>query len=435
MTRVVVLFLFAAAFYQARAQEITFTGQLRERTEFSGKSFVQGTSMDVYHLLRTRLNAAAKLENAGITVEIQDARLFGSEPSTLNEGNLYQRNNGGLDLTMAYLTVRDVAGTGLNAHVGRMGLEYGNYRYIGRQDASNLTVSYDGAVVSYTKNALSIDLFGAALRRNEDFFSIDDMRTIYQRDEFLTGLWSTWKSENGGYHAFVLFDNPRYVQNTQSQSNRFTLGIQGDQKIGLFAAGVEAAYQLGTTGAMPAGFPAHADIGAYFVAVRAGMQIPGYERLRVDLSIERLSGNEPPAEGTRDRTYEQFSMLYGNRFKFFGNMNVFTGEFFSSSAVRNNGLQDVSFSVSTIMIPGLSLGAVAHLFHETVDPGSYVAKNFGGYSSYLGLETDITMTWQAYKQLRVTGAFCIFDADKERASYLNIRRTTKWAYVLFLVTF
>ncbi|MDT8324542.1 MAG: alginate export family protein, partial [Bacteroidota bacterium] len=142
MRTVLIAFFLIAGSTAVTAQTLEFSGQFRERSELNDKSFNEGTHRDVYHLLRTRLQAVGTVnDQVRVVLELQDARLFGEESSTFNSGAPH------FDLRQGFVRVSDLAGGALTATLGRQALVYANQRFIGAIDWHNYGQTFDAGVL------------------------------------------------------------------------------------------------------------------------------------------------------------------------------------------------------------------------------------------------------------------------------------------------
>ncbi|MCH8838046.1 MAG: alginate export family protein, partial [Candidatus Marinimicrobia bacterium] len=212
--------------------EVSVTGQIRQRTEMNDKDFSASTSMSGATWLRTRLNIAVKTESNGLAfIQIQNSRKFGEETSTLFDGSADM-----LDFHQAYLLVNQIAGMPLNVKVGRMELAYANQRIIGAVGWHNVARSFDGVVANYKLNNISIDaLLMTEVKENtvtSSSLSVDTLswgvtetRTFANPKDF-RGVWltSNWKIGSGaGTRVDAYFLNN--YNNDGNDLNRNTMGI------------------------------------------------------------------------------------------------------------------------------------------------------------------------------------------------------------------
>lgn len=413
MKRIVTpILLMFVAIGVSHAQEVKLSGEIRERSEFSGKSTIIRQSPDVFHLLRSRLRADVTVsDDMSAVFEVQDARMFGTEFSTLNSGAP------AFDLRQGYFVGGNILGMPLSVIVGRQLLSYGNQRLLGAIDWSNLGQSFDGAVLRGKFNEVTLDLLGTALVRNPN------PTGGYKRDVFLTGLWGTWKPASilQAGHVFYLYDNP-YMNSsslTVVQQQRHTAGLDAKGSIDAFDFELDGAYQFGDIKYSNAP-DTSVSIGANLVGVRAGYTLKDLANLRIGVGFDRLSGSDLTA---KDK-YGAFNTLYGTNHKFYGAMDYFTN--FNS---QHLGLQDIFGQLSIAWLEKWRLAVDVHLFSTVTDPEATIPGTQTAYSKNIGKEIDITL-WYSHKGgVDVSGGISIFDGDPDRY-LLQGRKTMNWAWIM-----
>jgi hypothetical protein len=133
-------------------------GLYRVRPEYRNRlrADAAGRTSDAYAGQRARLYLSASTERLQAYVEVQDARNWGTETSTLS-------NDGNADLHQAYLHVPDMGMRGLSLTAGRQELVYGDERLIGPADWLTVGRSFDGGVLRRAWKGGSVDVFGALL--------------------------------------------------------------------------------------------------------------------------------------------------------------------------------------------------------------------------------------------------------------------------------
>ena len=131
-------------------------GLYRLRPEYRNRlrADAAGRTSDAYAGQRARLYLSASTERLQAYVEVQDARNWGTEASTLS-------NDGNADLHQAYLHLPDMGMSGLSLTAGRQELGYGDERLIGAADWLTVGRSFDGGVLRRAWKGGSVDLIGA----------------------------------------------------------------------------------------------------------------------------------------------------------------------------------------------------------------------------------------------------------------------------------
>lgn len=403
----IVLTVLVCVLSSSSAQEIRFSGQLRERSELDAKSFRMGQNPDVFHLLRTRLKALARLNsNVQVTVEVQDARTFGQKKSTLNTGSP------AFDLRQGYVEVASLNESAFGFRLGRQVLAWGNERLIGPIEWNNFSQSFDAGMVTYRAGAVSAEVFGAAVARN-------DNGTSYNRDVFATGLAAAWKPAGTGSTAQLLFvfDNPK---DTAVRQNRFTTWLQVQGVYGGFDYSIDGAYQFGDYIARNGTL----SIGAHMIGLRAGYTIDEGSALRIGIGFDRLSGKDPdPAS----ETYGVFNTLYASNHAKYGHMDYFP------STALDLGLNDLYFQIGVKPAGSFGLNADVHVFSTATDPSALPGAS-PDVTASIGMELDTYVTWTVAEAVQMSAGYAVFDGAKDRV-VLPGRKTTNWAYAMTTVNF
>lgn len=391
------------------AQNVTFTGQVRERTEVDNRALVSGAHHDVFHLLRTRLGATVALNSwLSAHVQIQDARAFGATRAVQNTGSP------AFDLRAGYIDMRGIDSSDISVRLGRQVLNYANERLLGAGDWGNFGQSFDGVVASLALGDARIDGIGAALARNPN-------SPAYRRDAFLTGLWGTWKQPQGSTNvqAFYLFDTPAPSDSTRQ--NRHTAGAYASGTIDALDYEVDAALQFGDF--VVRGL-AGRSISASLVGARVGYTFADLSGLRVGAAFDRLSGQKANSADT----YGAFATLYGTNHKFYGTIDLAD----NASARADMGLNDIFFQVSVAPSKKFRAGADLHLFSLASNPADFVSSGTPNISQTVGKELDIEVRYTPVSAMDIRCGVAVFDGDRERF-ILRGRKTVTWAYGMITV--
>jgi len=304
-------FLIASAI-PAKSQDkakFSISGQMRERTELTGKDFDSSNDNVWFHLLRTRLNVAVRPEeNVHVLVQFQDSRVFGSELNTLTDGSADN-----LDAHQAYLQIDHLFDSDFSVRLGRQEINIGNQRLVGAVGWHNIGRSMDGVVFKYngTKGnlvALATKLVGLTGK--------PDSQNLY-------GVVGTYPFAAGhSIDALVLLDN---------DSTPIAAGPAAGEKIrsrvtaGLFARGKEKGVDYEAeaylqTGDATAGETAKRNsISAYLLSGKVGYTLTGDKKVRIGGLYTIVSGDDD----STDDTFGNFNTLFATNHKFYGFMDYF----------------------------------------------------------------------------------------------------------------
>ena len=196
--------------------KIKVNGQIRPRLQVDNKDFNSSTGANSFTELRSRLgvNFSVSKTLSGF-VQIQDSRLFGSEPSTLSDTK-------NLDLHQAYFNITKIFKLPFNLKIGRMELSYGSQRLIGAVGWHNVGRSFDGSVLKLVTKSVDVDFIAA--RTNESGLTSDTL------DSFLFSAYGNLKVIEGYKIEPFIIGQTRVHDNF----NRITVGLfMGDgNKVG-----------------------------------------------------------------------------------------------------------------------------------------------------------------------------------------------------------
>ncbi|MAT38357.1 MAG: hypothetical protein CL946_02000 [Ectothiorhodospiraceae bacterium] len=427
-----ILLLMVMGLGEAFAQEFNFGVQLRERSEFDAKEFSlsggDGGSnyLDVYHYLRTRFRADATVnEHVNVVVELQDSRKFGTEGGTLNDGfHDGDEHSNAFDVRQAFVHMRRINNTAVDAKVGRMVLSYANQRLLGAIDWNNFGQSFDGGVLTFHMKNASLDIIGAAVDRNDN-----TIRHI--RDEFLAGAWFTWNpmADQTTVQVFYLYTNPMSM-GMDSRMWLHTPGIYVSGETNGFDYAVDGAFQFGE-------FPnvklqdgeSTLGISAYMAGVRAGYTLPGNANFRIGAGVDILSGDDPAGEGEEDDSFGAFNTLFATNHKFYGHMDYFPG------AIGDLGLMDIIVQLSAEPRENFRVGADFHMFSIMVDPADFPGNEDTEIETNIGMELDLYTQFQVVDAVWSQVGVSVIDlADRVNRPVLRgLNKTNKWAYIMLMV--
>ena len=413
--------------------EVSITGQIRQRTELNNKDFVDSTSMSSASWLRTRLNIKAKTGSNGVAfIQVQDARKFGEETSTLFDGSADM-----LDFHQAYLLVNQLTGRPLSMKVGRMELAYANQRIIGAVGWHNVARSFDGVVTNYKLKNISIDAFlmtevaentVKSTSMSFDTLSVDTTTTPWSVNWDITetttttnpkvfrGVWLTskWKIGSG---AGTRVDG-YFLNNYNNEGDDLNLNTMGIFSKGAYQLGglklsqeIDFALQSGTKSGST-------DISATLIGVRVSVSLPGLPfKHSVGIGFDLVSGDD-----TSTVEYEAFNTLYATNHKYYGFMDYFINV---PAHTKNAGLQDIIPTVSVALLKNLQAKVDYHLFSTTQEVGGQTA---------IGTELDLTITYGFRKGIKVVGGYSSFTPDKVFESWKGTDPAS-WAYLMTIFNF
>ncbi|MFC2084811.1 alginate export family protein [Bacteroidota bacterium] len=381
------------------AQSVDVSAQFRARSNVDNRDFNSDTDFFTFNELRTRVNVGIEASR-GISgfFQIQDSRIFGSEPSTLSDTK-------NLDLHQGFIKVKRVFNLPVDVKLGRMEVKLGNERLVGAVGWSNVGRSFDGSILTLRTNPVDVHLLGFHL--NESFKTADSL------DAYFGGVWADINTvRKYDISLFILNESVWRTNNC-----RYTVGtyIKGD--LGSFSHEAEFAFQFGD---MEAGNATN-NISALMFAFNANYVFRSRVKPTISAGIDFLSGDND----TSDDEVKAFNTLYATNHKFYGYMDYFINVPVNS---LNLGLMDIHGKFYLFPWKATKLGINAHMFNSVED---YTLVS-GSKANDFGLEFDFFGVYKYSENLTLQAGFSIFspgDIFKE----VRGEDTSCWGYGMLIV--
>ena len=353
---------------------ITLFGEVRTRGEAERAG--AGGRSDAFTLLRTRVGARARL-GAGtrVLVEVQDARVFGEERSTIADGaaDAFDLHQGWLEIGGRW------RGADVAVRAGRQEIALGNERLVGAAGWTNFGRAFDGARLLLSRpgppaGAWQASAFGATLEERGRRYGATTPDAARRADQSLVGAFAT----NGTLELLAVHDRgARFrtvadVDRTTAYARLRTPAVAGVR------ADVEGAWQTGTQSRTVADAPAVAqDVRAWFAGARLSRELRVGVPATVTLGADWLSGDADPADGR----YGAFNTLYATNHKWYGTMDLFLDP---AAVTGDRGLVAAIASAAVTLSPRATLRADAHHFRLAAEHPTA-----GGRA--IGEELDLTL--------------------------------------------
>ena len=282
------------------SDKLTISGEVRARAE-SRRNFDFNSLRDdenSFVFLRSRLGVRLDATDDILAyIQLQDARTFGDEPSTVND-------DASVDLRQGWFEARKFFGSPVTIKVGRQELSYGSERLIGGVDWSNVGRSFDAVKLTVPVGTFSIDLFGSTIVESN----------ANDNDLGLYGLVGTWKSPSTTVMPYIFlkrdgrgnFVAERNKTDTGNLEN-YTAGLYWVWKVSdRLSVDAEGAYQFGNWSSDEIrAWAAHAGV-SYRLTTKYALTISGEGNW--------ATGDENSTDGKR----ESFDNLYPTNHKFYG---------------------------------------------------------------------------------------------------------------------
>lgn len=288
-----------------------------------GRDFDNNSYMQTYASMKTRLGVEKWINKyVGFTMEMQDSRVWGQEPSIVSD-------NSSLEMIQGYVKFDNIFNAPLSAQVGRFQMNYGTGRFISNSFWNYHERAFDGVRFGLKQDKWMIDLF----RLNERKISANTGQMLAA----VPGNWPTDSISDydalcitGLYTRFDLTDKSKldltmYAENdftdievtdadgttTQNALGRYTFALSYFGNYGALATTLEGAYQLGDDKGK--------DIAAYLAALELSYN---FKPLQIKGGLEMHSGTAHD-ENEKNNTYNN---RLGAKHKFMGLMDYFVNK-------------------------------------------------------------------------------------------------------------
>jgi hypothetical protein len=373
------------------------SAEVRHRFEISNKDFSKEVSSRSFNLLRSRLGIAVMpSEDIEAFLQFQDSRVFGEEPGTLV-------STSNVDLHQGYVAVKDLFGKPVDLKLGRMEVLYGPERLIGPVGWHNVGRSFDGGIVNFHPERISMDFFS--------FTEVESLEAGNEGDRFVQGIYTDLDIVES-YVTQVFWIWQREIP--ASELNRHTAGFYASRKHTHFHHETEFAYQSGTIMA-----DREQDVKAFMAALNVGMGFPEVTaKPDVEVGVDYLSGDGD----LTDSKYKVFDTLYATNHKYYGYMDFFLN---IPRDTWGLGLMDAHARVSTVASEKTKARVAFHVFNAAEE---YTHAD-GSTSKLFGSELDGTVIYEYNDSVTFAGGASLFvpgDVFKDKRGSDN----SHWFYVM-----
>ena len=386
-------------------------GESRYRMEYRyDYDFNRGRDdSDAFSLFRNRVNGELKFQNwISLFAEMQDAQVVGSQ--TQNQGNAFQNL---IDLRQCFVELRWPEGksfnlTGINLinHIiehslfkaGRQELFYGDQRFIGVFDFSNVTQTFDALKYRYDTKARSLDFFWARIVKIQDGESDSTANGNHLLGVYWTEKWIPnhvldtfmFVRQNDSIRFFS--ELPPVPGGTRESGSltEFTLGnrLKGNWK--QLDYETEYGLQFGRRGGD--------DLLAFAFHQTVGYTFPIVFKPRPFVSYNFGSGDENPTDGH----FNIFDNLFPSNHDRYGLIDF--------ASLQN--ISHVKIGCNIEPAPRLKVTPSFHFFYldDNQSPWFSAARTVirngqAGASKTLGKEFDLVAWWQMAKHVRSSIGF------------------------------
>jgi hypothetical protein len=417
------------------------SGSFRVRGDAVDGQFRPGKAEDdAILMLRTTLLASYTANPVTLVAELFDARVYGQDPTTpIGTGEV-----NALEPLQAYvgLDLGSIIGSGFGGDLkaGRLTMDIGSSRLIGRSGDSNFPTAYTGTMVDLTapgENRFQIFWTMPNVRLPKDNASLQDNEVEFDRSTGDVQFYGAHYSRpllagvEGEVFAYQLEekDAPGYATNDR---NLFTYGARVSRapSVGAVDFDVEYAHQQGEVRASSAATDTtDLEVDAYMLHAEIGRKLVGDWSPRVSAHFDVASGDGSDAD------YGRFDPLFGIRRGEFGPTSIYGPV--KRSNVVSGGVQleakpSERFKFSA-MYRALWLEDAADSFAATG-----VRDPLGASGKWAGNQLELRLRyWLIPGQVELEGGAAYLDKGRFLREAPNAPSTgdTRYAYLSLLTAF
>ncbi len=465
--------------YSEFAKKVKLGGQIRTRAEYAngfyqtpanngtledsvGITYSDGATTkykskgidDDYVLNQTRLWADADVnEHLRVFIQLQDARTFGAEGTTVGYANGYTEN-AILDLHQGYFDLKKLFDMPLTVRVGRQEIIWGDHRVLGNFVWSNVGRVFDGGRFMWDTDTIHAEAF--AMKVDEDGYLLNGQaageadgsgssdENIYAAQlafkklvpsALLELMYICKSDQDDSAAAGTTLSNTAYVGAAGEPINIHDFGARIDGKVPNLEAidyTVESHVQVGNYGKQ--------DQEAWAFAGKVGYTFKDVTWTpRIGFEYDYASGDDDASDGdhgTFDNLYptNHWQGIYGFAdLVSWQNMHDLRGQLKVSPTKKLTVQADYHYFLlaeeedgwylanGTLATGGGAAGAVTRSGYDTSD-------------DELAQEVDLTISYDLYKNVKILAGYSYFAAGDWIEN--NIGDTdTNWAYLQTTVTF
>ncbi|MBN1252901.1 MAG: alginate export family protein [Bacteroidales bacterium] len=363
-------------------KKITIDAELRTRGEILNgyKSLPTENNFANYTINQlTRLNFGFENDKMEFYISLQDSREWGEGDIYTATGNF--GNTASIDVFQAWAKLK--LSDNSNLQLGRQKLAVDDQRLVCARGWSNYGISYDAASLNYKKEGLTFSMVLSYNNETYNAFAADygtikmkSMDYIHVGKKFNDNFYASFITLFSGFQSD---GSPTVIQ----FKNTSGLFVKYDDK--KLLAKAEAYYQMGKT-------ITSQDVAAYLFNAEAGYN---FGAAYFGAGIDYLSGQDL----NETEKYQSFDVLYGARFKYYGNLNYFL----TSGSTKNGGLVNPFVKLGLKFKEKHSLTAYYHMFQLAQDVVNPTTTEV--YDKNLGSEIDIMYKYKLNKEIQIEAGY------------------------------
>lgn len=361
---------------------------------------------------RTRLGVEYKTGILQMKITLQDSRIWGDEEIYTKTGVYGDSASVDLQEAWAALNINDF----WNFKIGRQVLHLDEGRLVSNRNWLNQGISYDAALIGFSKNDFDLDI---ALSYNNSAFELFDGEynpAIMKSLDYLHLKKRVNKNLNISFSS--LFSGFQSGDGSNKIRFKTTIGPYAKYYNKKFLAKGEFYYQLGKT-------VDNVDVNAYFFNLETGYN---FSKLYLGAGIDYLSGQDPDTDiGSR---FQSFDILYGARFKYYGNLNYVL----TPASTMYGGVVNPFFRFNVKFNKKHNVKTTYHLLstaQEIANPD--IPEGF--YDRNLGSELDMIYTFTIKSDINIKAGYHIAFPSETMEILKGIDpgtgNTPQWFWVMF----
>lgn len=441
--------------YSEFARKVKLGGQMRTRAEYANGFYQTPTSNatlggatgiagrgkatdDDYVMNQTRLWADADVnEHLRVFIQLQDARVFGAEGTTVGFANPGFENSI-FDVHQGYFDLRKLFDLPLTVRVGRQEIIWGDHRVIGNFVWSNVGRVFDGGRFMWDTDTIHAEAF--AVKVDEDgYFATDGSDSS---DETAYAAQLGLKKLVPGALLELMYIHKNDQDTLANVATASGYAVPGDGPIEIHDIGARIDGKIPNLDAIDYTLEAHGQFGKYgdqnqkawAFAGRAGYTFKDLAwKPRFGFEYDYASGDDDQD----DNDHETFDNLYPT--------NHWQGNYGFVDLLSWQNMHDFRWNVKVVPTNKLTVQVDYHWYLLAQEEDGWYLANGAlatprpgtGYdddSNDLAQEIDLTVSYQLYKNVGVLAGYSFFKADdwiKDNIDDID----TSWGYLQTTVTF
>ena len=396
----------------AQAADVSFSGQIRPRFNIDSDAS-SATSPSEFFDTRVRLNAKANVNaNTEVFLQLQSVGIWGSDGGgRTHNGTRFSLGGGGeqandnlsdVGFHQAYLTLKNFAGMGVDAKVGRQEVVIDGHRLFGHTGWTQGAQSSDAIRLNHAAGNHSVNL---TYIQGEE---ADGIANSNSGDEDVYILYANTQGILGGALSgiFTITNDGNTNNGGADDGQWYTIGARQKGKVAGLDYRVEFYHQFGDAGNIAntcacgitgavAGQGDIIDRDAQMFGIRVGKTFAN--KLGVTLWYDMLTGvNDDDAAGG---DFGQFDTMYDTGHKFYGFQDFYLNR--AGAGTGYYGMQDFAIKVKMPVKAGWTAKADMHWFRTETDlsggdsdvvrAADATVANDNALDNDLGSELDLTL--------------------------------------------